>query len=298
VIKVSNIRVRSFDLGYLDVYWDVSPCFEDLGDYTFVVERADNETGPYHALTVPLLNRYHFRDTTVRGRHSFYSRIYYRVRVSHRETGDESVWPSIGGSHLSALPDLAALEMAKLYTLRLKEFMGRKLWVYPKKRSGQRCQACYDRVTGRKMRSSCSVCFDTTWVGGFYAPVVTYGQIVSPNETVIHAGFGDAEVENTTLFAGNYPELSEGDLVVEAENKRWRVGPIIGKVTKGRALIRQQAPVHAIPKGDIEYTVPLNLTQEEVRDLLASPARNYTNPRTLESDNLAAALGDVFGKRE
>ena len=122
--------------------------------------------------------------------------------------------------------------------------------------------------------------------------------IVSPNETVVHSGFGDMEVENTTLLVGNYPELSEGDLVVEAENIRWRVGSTIAKVTKGRALIRQQAPIHRIPKGDSEYTVPLNLTNDEIKDLLASPDRNYTNPHNLEGDDIVSALNNVFGSEK
>ena len=298
MIKISDIRIRSFDVDYLDVYWDIVPCYEDLGDYEFVVERADNETGPYRALTVPMINRFHFRDTTLRGRHSYYAKIYYRVRVTHRATAETAVWPEVGGVKLAALPDLVALEMARINNLKLKEFMGRKMWVYPRRRSGQRCQTCYDRVTGRKIRSSCSVCFDTTWVGGFYAPVESYGMIVSPNDTVVHSGFGDMEVENTTLLIGNYPELSEGDLIVEAENIRWRVGSTIAKVTKGRALIRQQAPIHRIPKGDSEYTVPLNLTNDEIKNLLASPDRNYTNPHNLESDDIVSALNNVYGSEK
>jgi hypothetical protein len=119
---------------------------------------------------------------------------------------------------------------------------------------------------------------------------------MSPDETVIHANFGDIQNENTVLFAGNYPELSEGDMVVEAENIRWRIGSTINKVKKARALVRQQAQLHRVPKGDIEYTIPLNLSENEVRTLLASPERNYTNPQSLESDNLATALNNIYGK--
>ena len=186
--------------------------------------------------------------------------------------------------------------MARLNNLRLKEFSGRKVWVFSKKKAGQRCRSCFDEGSQRRLRSGCSACYDTGWLGGYYAPITTYGLVVSPDETVIHANFGDIQNENTTLFTGNYPELSEGDLVLEGENIRWRVGSTITKVKKARSLIRQQAQIHRIPKGDIEYTIPLKLSEEELKNLLVSPERNYTNPQSLESDNLTAALNNIYGK--
>jgi hypothetical protein len=292
---VCNIRVRSFDVDYLDVYWDVEPSYEDINNFEFVLEKSPAEFGSYEDLTKPLINRFHVRDNTVRGQRSYYNRIYYRVRAINRTTGESKVFPETGGVRLAALPDLAALEMARINNLKIKEFTGRKMWVYPKKRNGQRCAQCYDETLQRRTRSNCGTCFDTGWVGGYHSPVETYGLIVSPNETTIHANFGNIDSENTTLVMGNYPELSEGDLVLEAENIRWRVSSSIGKTKKSRALVRQQATIHRIPNSDVDYRVPINLTEDEIKDLIASPERNYTNPQTLESANLAQVLTKVFG---
>lgn len=296
MLHVTNIRIRSFDLGYLDVYWDIEPSYEDISDYEFVVEKSDNEFGPYFDLTVPIVDRYHVRDNTVKGVKDFYNKIYYRIRVQKRGTSEQAVFPEVGGVKLAALPDLAALEMARLNNLKLKEFSGRKIWIYPKKRSGGRCSLCFDKVAQRRVRSGCSSCYDTSWVGGYHAPIQTYGMIVSPNEQTIHANFGDVQSENTTLLLGNYPELSEGDLIIEAENIRWRVASTLSKVKKSRALVRQQVAIHRIPTSDIEYKIPLNLSDEEIRDLIASPERNYTNPQTVESAKLTNVLNNVFGK--
>ena len=294
MIKVTNIRVRSFDLGYLDVYWDLEPSFESALDYEFVLEKSDNEFGPYFDLTVPMVDQYHVRDTTVTGYFNYYNKIYYRIRVQKRGSSEQEIWPKVGGVKLAALPDLAALEMARLNNLRLKEFSGRKLWVFPRRQSGQRCGVCWDEVSQRKMRSGCPTCHDTSWVGGYHAPVQTHGMLISPNEQTIHANFGDVQSENTTLLLGNYPEVSEGDLIIEAENVRWRVASTISKIKKSRALIRQQVALHRIPTGDIEYRIPLNLSEEEIKNLVASPERNYTNPQTLESAKLTNVLDNVF----
>jgi len=296
LLEVTNIRIRSFDLGHLDVYWDIEPSFEDISDYEFVVERSDNEFGPYYDLTVPIIDRYHVRDTSVRGHKNYYNKVYYRVRVQKRGSTEQAVYPEVGGVKLAAMPDLAALEMARLNNLKLKEFSGRKIWVFPKKQSGGRCALCWDRVAQRRTRSGCATCYDTSWVGGYHAPVQTYGMIVSPNEQTIHANFGEVQTENTTLMLGNYPEISEGDLIIEAENIRWRVASTLAKVKKSRALIRQQVAIHRVPTSDIEYRIPLNLTDEEIKDLVASPERNYTNPQTMESTKLSNVLDNVFGK--
>jgi hypothetical protein len=295
MLEVINIRVRSFDLSYLDVYWDIKPSFEDILNFDFVVEKSRSEFGPYRDVHNPVINSFHIRDNTVKGQHSFYNKLWYRVRVRNRETGEEESWPKLGGAKLAALPDLAALEMARINNLKLKEFSGRKVWIFPKKTSGQRCPICFDEVSQRRLRSSCLNCFDTGWVGGYNAPVESYGMVITPNEATTHAPFGDMQTENTSILLGNYPELFEGDIIIEAENIRWRVGSNIGKVNKARALVRQQAPIHHIPKSDMEYSLPMNLGADEIRELQASPERNYTNPQTLESDKLVKALNNVFG---
>lgn len=303
MIKVVNIRVRSFDLSYLDLYWDLESSFEDVNDYQFIVEASDAEFGKYFQIADPIVNVFHFRDTTVRGQHSFYHERWYRIRVRYREVSKQTadgestdrLYPSQGGVCLAARPDLPALEMARIHRLKLKEFQGRKIWVYAKRRFGQRCSVCFDPVTQRKLRADCSSCFGAGYVGGYHAPVECYGMIITPDEATAHPQFGTVETENTMIMLANYPDITSGDMIVEAENVRWRVGSRITKIKKARALVRQQAPLHRIPEGDIEYTIPLNLTSAQVKDLTASPERNYTNPHTLESANLPGYLKDVFG---
>jgi len=296
MLEIVNIRVRSFDLSYLDIYFDVVPCYEDVRDYELILQTSDAEFGPYHDLSEPMIDVWHVRDNTVRGQHSLYHQRYYRVIVRKRaDPLQTATYPSIGGAKLSAPADLIALEMARINHLKLREFVGRKLWVFPRKQTGQRCGVCYDRVLERKIKSACPVCFDASWVGGFHAPIQAYGVVISPGESSLPANFTKVQNENTTLLLGNYPELSEGDMVVEAENQRWRVGSELQKIRKARALIRQQAAIHRIPKGDIEFSIPLRLSEDEVRNLVAAPARNFTNPQSMTSVSLTEALNSTFG---
>ena len=298
MLEVTNIRVRSYDLGYLDVYWDLSTCFEDVLQYEFVVQRSGAEFSEYEDVSAPLVDLYHFRDAAIPGRHEKYNKMYYRVLVRDRRTAATKTFPTKGaGASMGALPDLAALEMARLERLKLAEFKGRMVWVYRRRTFGQRCTVCYDSVMQRHTSSNCAMCYNTSWVGGFHAPVQTYGQLVTPTEQTVHANIGKVQPQNTYVLLGNIPEVFEGDLLMEAENIIWRVAPNVNKVTKARALIRQQAPLHQVQLEDIEYTIPLNIAESVRKDLIASPARNYTNPQTLRSAGLVALLRGGQGAR-
>ena len=288
MLEVKNIRVRSLDSDYLDIYWDIEPTFEDVSDYTFTVEKAYTQFGPFQELVTGIRDKFHIRDNTVRGKHNMYTNTYYRVIAINTVTSESRTYPETdAGVNLRAPPDLVALELARLHRLKLKEFAGRKVWVFPRKRFGQRC-SCYDPVTNRKMRAQCATCYDTGWVGGFDAPLEIYAQIKPPIERTNRSTLGEQGIENTSGLFPNYPELQEGWIVVEAENIRWRVGAQINKVQKSRALVKQLAPLHRVPSSDAEYMLPLNVA--DLSSIEVQPERNLTNPQTLEGGSNSTTL--------
>jgi hypothetical protein len=279
MLEVRNIRVRSYDIDHLDLFWEVVPTYEDPLDYTFVVEKSNSEFGPFLDLTGEFRNKYRLRDNTVRGQHSHYRKHYYRIRVTHSQTSATATYPEEGyGVALAAPPDLYAMEMACHERLALKELKGREVIIFPKKHFGQRC-SCFDQVTGRRVRSNCRTCYDTGWVGGFDTPIRTYAQIQTPSEVTAVTPHGKIVVQNAKAKLSNYPELEEGWIIVEQENKRWRVGAAIEKYKLSRAVIRQEASLYLVEKGDIEYTLPMNIDSPE--DYTATPDRNYRNPQDL-----------------
>ncbi len=299
MLHVANLRVRSFSLDYLDIYWSLADgTTEDPRDYEVVVQWSSNQYGPYQAVSGPIIDGLHFRDTTVKGQHSFYHQRYYRLIIRNRSSQAETPFPAEGGIRLQAPADLMALEMARQENLKLKEFSGRKVWVFARRVSGPRCVACYDPVQRRRVRSDCATCFGTGTYGGYHAPVACYMQVQTPTEVTLKIPDGEVQVENAQFRLGNYPELSEGDLVVEAENVRWAVSDQINKVKKARALIRQEGVLHRIPKTDAQYNVPLKLTVDEAGNLLGSPDRNFTNPHNLSDADVGKAILGLFGPRD
>ena len=296
MLKVADIRVRSFSLSYLDVFWRVSDTPESAMDYEFYIQRSPNETGPFVDVAGPLIDGYQFRDSTVRGMHSMYHKLFYRIRVVSRATAAERIFPDTGlGVSLAARPDLQALEMARMENLRLKEFKGREVLVFPKRNSGSRCSACFDPVHMRKTHSNCHSCFGTGFAGGYWAPVRCYMQVITPNDTTQKFVDGAAQVQVTQFNLGNYPLIKSGDLVVEMENVRWIVGDSVTPVSKGRAMVRQTGSISRANNSSPEYNVPVNLSITEIRDMVPSPDRNFTNPKNLGGVGVVSALEYLFG---
>jgi hypothetical protein len=296
MLRLNNIRVRSFDISCYDIYWDLVSPFEDPNDYSFVVERSQAQFGPYVDATGEFTNKFHFRDLVAPLSRGFYTPVYYRIRVKRLLDNKVQVFPdTLAGVTLEAKPDLEALEMARQERLRLREIEGREVVVFPRKTFGVVC-GCFDKVMKRKVRSMCSTCFDTGWVGGFNTPLRLFAQIVSPRqETTVRPKVAEIGVENGSGRFPNFPELFPGWIIVEGENIRWRVGDGIRKVRKSRSLVRQEAPLHRIPKTDIEYLLPINIAN--IEDFEPSPERNFTNPHNLETDSVIDELLGVFSNR-
>lgn len=293
MLKVENLRVRSFSVDHLDLYWDLVG--GDPLSYTLEVLRSENQFGPFQAITSPFKDRYRFRDSGA-GIGNYHRVWYYKIRVTlatsgdgEGSPGDTATYPEGPGVALTAPPDLEALEMARLERLRLQEFKGRLVWVFPIRTTGARC-TCFDPITRQRTRSSCLMCFDTGVVGGYYSPMQIFMEIVNPVEQTQMAPQAELKPENTIGRLANWPVVHERFVVVEAENTRWRISGPIKRIGKLRTTIRQEFGLHRIPMNDVAYKLPISL---DPKDLNASPERQFTNPHNLEHAGGTPELVDV-----
>ena len=47
MLNITRLLVRSFSIDYLDIFWDVAPCYDDVLDYECFVQRSISQYGPY-----------------------------------------------------------------------------------------------------------------------------------------------------------------------------------------------------------------------------------------------------------
>lgn len=293
MIEVVDIKVRSLDLDFHEVSWALTPTMEDVYDYTFQVLRSESPEGPYDTLTVEFQDRYIFVDNALQVAHRW-RKWFYKILVTHRESGDQVYF---GPASPSAEPDLIVSEIRRHMQLLFIEFAGRRVWVLPVRTFGQRCE-CWDNVLSKRTRSGCKLCYDTGFIRGYMAPIESFMQIDPSPKTEQTTNLGTIQQVNTSARMPHYPPLKPNDLVVEAENRRWRVTKA-GQTEKGRAGSHQEIEMHEIPKRDIEFAIPID-TEEALRDLRISPARNFTNPHNFDNyeDEDLKSIEDLYDRRE
>lgn len=273
MIEIVNLTVSSFDLDHLDLSWDVSNTTEIVERYHFFILRSvDGIGGPYETIAGPFDNSGRFRDPNVNLLHKWRN-YYYKVRVAHKDTGAEA---EFGPQYLAAKPDRITLEIQKRMHLLLREKTGRKCLFFPAYTSGQRCPQCWSvgpkkNTIGRAEQQNCLTCYDTTFVGGFAAPILIFVQFdPAPVESQL-SDLSERAMVNTTGRTSAYPPMKPRDMIVDPQNIRWQVERA-PTTTKRGAVGHQELVLHMVPKPDIRYAIPIK------DPLFEYDNREYTRP--------------------
>jgi len=275
VIKVKHFRVLSLTMGYLDLFWEIADTTEDVLDYTFAVERSESPGGPWDPISEPFRDRYMFRDTIVHP-YERWRQYWYRLKLT-----------KVGGTpyYTDAVKQgpavsLDAAEMRRAVALVLKAGTGRIAWVFPKRTFGQKCPSCWDELQQKTLVSKCETCYATGYARGFMDPIATRIQFDPSGKATSHGPTVKTQQQNTTVLVPHFPPLKPKDIIVEAENRRWRVTEISAS-SRLRATVRQRVICHELPKSDIEFKLPIRI--DDLRDLQPDPDHVFSNPHTPEA---------------
>src|SRR5206468_1320208 len=144
---------------------------------------------------------------------------HYLLRLSHVPSGDSL---DVGPVAKEPEADLLALELRRHATLLFREFAGRRCWVLPVRTFGARCE-CWNATLQQRRRSGCVLCFDTGFIRAYLSPIETWIQFDPSSKSEQTTNTGAQQQSNTTARLAYYPPLRPRDLIVEGENRRWRV---------------------------------------------------------------------------
>ena len=278
LVKLRSLKVTSLDVDFHEVSWEVEnfPSGQvDMLDYTFQVLRSESQEGPYDAITPAFEDRFNFVDNNVLVLHRW-RQFHYKIRVTEKSSGD---FEDFGPISITPQPDLVAIELRRHMRLLFQEFAGRRCIVLPVRTFGQRCE-CWNSTLQATTRSGCQACYDTGFLRGYMHPVEAFIQVDPSAKSAQNLNVGKTHQDNTTLRMGFYPDIKPDDLIIEPENKRWRVVQQ-NQTEHSRSPVHQEIQVHRIPEKDIEYKIPVKFG-EELKNLFFTPARNFTNPQNLQ----------------
>lgn len=300
MIKITELRVNSMDLDHIDLHWETQDAQLRLGgssidilDYEFYVLRSgDSPEGPYTQIAGPLRDQYILRDNQVSLLHKW-RQYYYKIKVIHKPSGFTQEF----GPTASSIPEpnLEAAEIIRAEDLLFRNFIGRKCWLFIARTFGPRC-TCYDISLKRKIVSNHKPCFGLGFLGGYLPPIEIYLQIDPAGKNVRRTSLQEVQQYDTMARMIAFPPVSPDDIIVESENKRWKV-ITVNSTERLRAPVHHEIALHRIPVGDIEYDLPINVTPQSI--FMPASEGNFTNPQHLESGedygDILAAFGNPRG---
>lgn len=285
MLNVTKFFVRSFDLDRLDLFWEIAqvpgPSSDgsrhEIFDYEFSILRAgDSPMGPFELIGGPLRDVYQFRDVKVSLLHKW-RQYFYKLHVLHKPSGEVQEFGPVPSG--DSPPDLIAAEIIRQEDKLFREFIGRRCWLYPVRTFGPRC-SCYDATLTRITRTSHLPCYGTGWLGGFMSPVEVWVQIDPNGKQVQLSALQEGQATNTTARTSSFPPINPRDILIESENTRWRVVSVHA-TERLRAIVHQELVLKALPRGDIEYALPVNV---DLSKLEPAAKRNFTNPHNPDGD--------------
>lgn len=271
--------MRPLSVTSAEISWTLVPTDEPLTTARFTILRSETPEGPYVDVSGVLANVSKFVDRVdLKVKHNT---VGYRVKVLDVPSGVEVIYPD--GTPQEAFTfhpdfnriatpgefraDYIALEIVRLNNLLLRRFIGKVCAVFQIRTQGMRCPVCWDNLKRRVNSSKCVQCYGSGFDGGYYDQVNAFVDVnPSPNVIAI-ANFGKIEENQTIAWTANYPELSANDMIVEQDNRRWRVVQV-NTVTKNRYIVQQMPLLQEIDRADSEYLLPVDLT-------LKAPAEDF-----------------------
>lgn len=265
MVTIDKVTVSSYDLDSLTVSWTFEETWEDLSPYTVSIARSYNPDyveGDYTILAsgIDPTSVDEYDDTSVSGYRSYkWNDFYYTVIPYKITTGASGVAGT--PARLETNMDLIAKEIIRRKALTLRSTNGgQTALLLKRKKAGSRCTTCWDSVLNRRTEENCLDCYDTGWSGGYWEPIEFQGSLgAAPRNTMINL-FGEWEPQDSFIRMGPKPVLSPQDVVVDLQNRRWRVTEI-RPIEKGQYIILQQArlvrlnPTDVINKYEITWPI-------------------------------------------
>lgn len=242
----------------------------ESGTYTFRVERSGSTNGPWEIIGNGLQNNYNYIDDlleqpslTDSGKlnlHALQRAVYYQVTVippsgcvngatsSPRTIGDINVSPVAAGLRRRLRHDEEIL---------FKRLNGTRLIILKQRFWGTRCPDCYDAITRASTQEHCATCYGTSFVGGYWNPIMTWGRINTPlntQEQITSRNEHETAPQVITLL--DVPLLQDKDIIVEVETNNRHVVRRQVQTELRRKSVHQQINTSLLARDSVVYEIP------------------------------------------
>lgn len=267
-MRFFDTRALLFPRNGIHLQWGVEPEGTDLEMVEMEIHRSESPSGPFINLqTLNPLETFAWTDRTAPLRAKRFE-LYYKLVGTNRSTG-VIIHQSQPFGFQGRLP-LDALEIIRQHNILLRGVNGHdpttgiKTTVYKKKTFGVRCQYCTDEATKQIVISQCKMCGGTGLVNGYYSPIPVYMNFQPTPKMLRVMNLGKIEEHESVAFLTNFPIMYPGDMVVEPDEKHWKVSGV--EITeRKRTIVHQLVRIRQLDHNDVEYELYKHVDNQGLR---------------------------------
>jgi hypothetical protein len=250
------------------IQWTLDDARES-GVYAASVYRSGGPEGPWELLAKDLVGAFAYYDKFTPPANAsdayrrpnqlrLYKNFYYRVEIKtpsgEIHVAAEEVGPLIENRKIEGERRKAARDFktSLKYNGTPVAILKRKLW-------GERCKKCWDPITKEIVRAACKVCWGTSFVDGYWAPVLMHARssVTEGGTAVTPQGTSDAN--QVRVWLADVPALERDDVIVFlVDQRRFRVDQI-GQTEILKTAVHQTVVCQEIPHDNILYRMPVDV---------------------------------------
>lgn len=262
--KVKIQRTTALFPNGVFVQWDIES--DESGVHYVDVLRAGAPEGPWEPVVSQLANAYNVLDdlqpvaTPVVPReapnqYSLARQIYYRVDVTPPSGTVFSSEPLPVEPHLDTRTKLLKRKIQRDQAVGYKRLNGIPIIVLKRRRWGERCPVCYDETTKQALVEHCTTCFGTSFVGGYWQPVLIRGRREAASVQTNVSSHGDNDVKIADFNILDYPLVEYQDVIIDlVRGDRYEVQRAHETELKS-VPVHQKVTASLLNRGSVEYTV-------------------------------------------
>ena len=260
---IQKLKISQISISEIGISWEVinpSQAFE------FFVDRSGSSAGPWETLnSISIRQAYGYIDRSY-NTESINRTIYYRVRGISE---DKTILSEPIELHKEP-SNYMGLAIAKNKKVLLERINGTKCYVFIRKTFGPKCTVCYDAARQKSIGSYCLSCFGTTFQGGYFDPILMYiyiEHLIKSNSKTDLQNLENLRIDGN--WAGNFPLLSPGDLIISAKEQdiRYIIEPPIDRTAQNDAIVEQRFSVTQVHQSRVEMKVPVPLNVYSINDV-------------------------------
>lgn len=182
-----------------------------------------------------------------------------------------------------------ANEIQRREFLLLSKFAGVKSFFFRKKVRGIRCSRCWDSINEKVMDDHCTVCYGTSFEGGYFNPIPVYIQYDPSQSNKVKTFQGIIEPNSIGAWTISMPQMTSDDVIIRTGS--WDVYKIINvnNTEIQSKPVKQILGITQLSKDDIENQLIYRIPNSTSTEYLASFETKFNSkrfPRNLIDSNV------------